>query len=196
MTVHEQNPVVPAYVAGTTPYPWPYNAELSAEATAVIVVVPAASAASFDDQKGRVVGANAIRIAQAIAAAGGIVIKTTTQPPPHAEQGSLDWFDALAPVESTTSAGIDAFFGSSLDSVLRQRKIERLIFTGVGLETSVHSTMRTANDRGFECLLVIDACLSYDDALTHSSVSMIEMSGGIFGAVGHSSAVLDAYRAR
>jgi nicotinamidase-related amidase len=53
--------------------------------------------------------------------------------------------------------------------------------------------MRSANDRGYECLLVIDACAAYDLALIAPSVSMIEMSGGIFGAVGTAAAVLDAF---
>ncbi len=50
-----------------------------------------------------------------------------------------------------------------------------------------------ANDRGFECLLVIDACLPYQEALVAPSVSMIEMSGGIFGAVGLSADVAEAF---
>jgi hypothetical protein len=45
---------------------------------------------------------------------------------------------------------------------------------------------------GFECLLVVDACVPHDTELVAPSVSMIEMSGGIFGAVGTSAAVVDA----
>ncbi|RZI92158.1 MAG: isochorismatase family protein, partial [Microbacterium sp.] len=63
---------------------------------------------------------------------------------------------------------------------------------GAGLETCVHSTMRSANDRGLECLLVLDACVAYDPDLVAPARSQVEMSGGIFGAVGDTSAVLDA----
>ena len=77
--------------------------------------------------------------------------------------------------------------------MLRSHAIERLILVGYGLETCIHSTMRSANDRGYECLLVVDACVPYDEALVASSISMIEMSGGIFGAVGTSAAVIEAF---
>src|SRR3546814_10000875 len=91
-----------------------------------------------------------------------------------------------------SSQGVDGFFGSPLESVLRQARIERLLLVGAWLETSVHSTMRTANDMGFECLLVVDACAPGDATLTANSVSMIEMSGGIFGAVGATARVVEA----
>jgi nicotinamidase-related amidase len=52
--------------------------------------------------------------------------------------------------------------------------------------------MRSANDRGYECLLVADACRPVDPALRAPALSMIEMSGGIFGAVGQSAQVLRA----
>jgi nicotinamidase-related amidase len=55
--------------------------------------------------------------------------------------------------------------------------------------------MRTANDAGLECLCVVDACAPVDPAVTPSAVSMIEMSGGIFGAVGTTGSVLSALSA-
>jgi nicotinamidase-related amidase len=98
------------------------------------------------------------------------------------------------PVDAAISSqGVDGFFGSPLEAMLRQNRIERVLLVGAWLETSVHSTMRTANDMGFECLLVIDACTPGDEALVASSVSMIEMSGGIFGAVGTTAKVVEAY---
>jgi nicotinamidase-related amidase len=56
----------------------------------------------------------------------------------------------------------------------------------------VHSTLRSANDTGYECLLVADACSAHDPALVASSISSVEMSGGIFGAIGTTDAVLAA----
>ena len=99
---------------------------------------------------------------------------------------------AIATDDAVSSEGVDGFFGGPLESTLRQAGIARLILVGAWLETSVHSTMRTANDMGFECLLVVDACAPGDETLVANSVSMIEMSGGIFGAVGSSADVLAA----
>ena len=67
-----------------------------------------------------------------------------------------------------------------------------LLLVGLGLETTVHSTMRSANDRGYECLLVVDACAPLDPDAVPNAVSMVEMSGGIFGAVGLTDPVLAA----
>jgi nicotinamidase-related amidase len=115
------------------------------------------------------------------------------EPPQHS---ALGWFPCLIPDDTIVAAGVDGFFDSSLESVLRRRRIERVIFVGVGLETSVHSTMRSANDRGYECLLVLDACVAYDQQMLAPAVSMIEMSGGIFGAVGYSPAFVAGFRSR
>jgi nicotinamidase-related amidase len=95
-------------------------------------------------------------------------------------------------VHRVRSGGVDGFFASSLDTVLRTLGRDQLLLCGKWLETNVHSTMRSANDRGYECLLVLDACVAYDPDLTSAARSQIEMSGGIFGAVGETAAVLDA----
>jgi nicotinamidase-related amidase len=93
------------------------------------------------------------------------------------------------------AAGVDGFFGSCLDATLRGIGADQLLLTGAGLETCVHSTMRSANDRGYECLLVLDACVPYRPDLVPAARSHVEMSGGIFGAVGHTTDVLAAYAA-
>jgi nicotinamidase-related amidase len=69
------------------------------------------------------------------------------------------------------------------------------VICGQWLETGVHSTMRSANDRGYECLLALDACVPYDPDLVPAARSQVEMSGGIFGAVGETAAVLAALHA-
>jgi nicotinamidase-related amidase len=56
----------------------------------------------------------------------------------------------------------------------------------------VHSTLRSANDRGYECLTIADACLAADTETQRGAISSIEMSGGIFGAVGSTDAVIAA----
>ena len=69
-----------------------------------------------------------------------------------------------------------------------------LLVAGLGLEGPVHSTMRGANDMGYECLLVLDASAPLAPDLVGPSRSMVEMSGGIFGAVGATADVLAALR--
>ena len=68
------------------------------------------------------------------------------------------------------------------------------VVAGHGLEGPVHSTMRGANDMGYECLLVLDAATVLVPGLAGPSRSMVEMSGGIFGAVGRSADVVAALR--
>ncbi len=99
---------------------------------------------------------------------------------------------ALRPDRVLRAAGWSGFHGSGLDAVLRAERRDLLLLTGCCLETGVHSTMRAANDRGYECLLVADACASADPGLTANALSTIEMSGGIFGAVGGGTAVAEA----
>jgi nicotinamidase-related amidase len=82
--------------------------------------------------------------------------------------------------------------GGELELILRSQQIDRFALAGWPLEISVHSTMRRANDIGYECILLEDLCVPLDPELQESSVSQILMSGGIFGAVGESAALLEA----
>jgi nicotinamidase-related amidase len=95
-------------------------------------------------------------------------------------------------VRQVTSAGVDGFHGSGLDAALRVAGVTHLLVAGHGLEGPVHSTLRSANDRGYECLLVVDACSPLVPDLAGAARSMVEMSGGIFGAVGTTADVLAA----
>jgi nicotinamidase-related amidase len=186
--------VVPAtHVAGTTPYPWPWNGDLDPRGTAVVVI--AEGGVPNPHPAGEAVR-RAAEVVEAVRAAGGVVLLIETAPPvgAAASAGSTDPAPSAVPADHVVrAAGIDGFFGSPLDALLRSLRIERLVLVGAGLETGVHSTMRSANDRGFECLLVVDACTAHDAALVAASVSMIEMSGGIFGAVGSARAVVEAF---
>ncbi len=88
------------------------------------------------------------------------------------------------------SPGWDAFYSTALDLQLRTAGRDLLLLAGAWLEVGVHSTMRSANDRGYECLLVLDACISGSELTAAAARSSIEMSGGIFGAVGTSQDLL------
>lgn len=187
------HPLTQVHVANSTPYAWPWNGVLDPTGTAVVIVEPRGAGPALSVVDAEPIVSAVVRVVAAVRAAGGAVIHVRTAPPLGGPEvpGQLDLMVAAADV--VEAVGIDGFYGSSLDALLRQRGIERMILVGSGLETSLHSTMRSANDRGFECLLVIDACLPYQEALVAASVSMIEMSGGIFGAVGHSADVAEAF---
>jgi len=88
--------------------------------------------------------------------------------------------------------GKGAFFGTDLESRLRNRGIRTLIVCGVTTEVCVTSTVREANDRGFECVVVADATGSYFPQFQRLALEMVKANGGIFGWVTSSGAVVAA----
>jgi nicotinamidase-related amidase len=88
--------------------------------------------------------------------------------------------------------GKGAFFATDLEAILRHAGITQLIVTGVTTEVCVHTTVREANDRGYDCLVPEDCVGSYFPEFHAMALRMIAAQGGIFGWVSHSDQILAA----
>jgi biuret amidohydrolase len=174
------------HVAGSDPYPWPYDGRIDPSTLALVL---AGWDETWLDRSLDLAAARACctSLALAVRGLGGAVIGISHRgavPLPLPSAGVL-----------ATADGLDALHGGPLDGLLRRTGRTHLLVAGLGLEGPVHSTLRSANDRGYECLLVTDACAPLTTDLAEASARTVTMSGGIFGAVGTTGAVLDALHA-
>ena len=88
--------------------------------------------------------------------------------------------------------GKGSFHATDLHQILLDRGIKTLVVTGVTLEVCVHTTVREANDRGYDCLVLEDCVASYFPEFQRVALEMIKAQGGIFGWVAPSEAFLAA----
>jgi nicotinamidase-related amidase len=169
---------------GTSPYPWPYDSELDGRRLALVVVGaqgwwgtrtvdPAGAIEAID------------RTAKVVRDAGGSVVVVR-------RAGAGDpLFDPAAGDVVVGCTGMSGFAGGPLDPRLRALGCTHLAVGGLGLESAVYSTVGGANDRGYECLTLADAAAPHDRAVADRALASITMSGGIFGAVGATTDLLD-----
>ena len=115
-----------------------------------------------------------------------------------AGEPGADIVPALAPVPGEIvidKPGKGAFYRTGLGEILEARGIRQLVFAGVTTEVCVQTTMREANDRGYDCLLAVDATESYFPAFKQAAIEMIVAQGGIVGWAAETTPIVEALNA-
>lgn len=106
-----------------------------------------------------------------------------------------DIIPELYPADGETiidKPGKGSFYSTDLDMILRQRGARNIVLAGITTDVCVHTTMREANDRGYECVLLADCCAATDAGNHQAALKMIKMQNGVFGAVSTSTDLLEA----
>ena len=112
-------------------------------------------------------------------------------------RGEAGWdiIPELAPAEGEAiidKPGKGSFYATDLDMLLRRKGIQNIVLAGITTDVCVHTTMREANDRGYECLLLSDCTGATDYRNYLAALQMIKMQGGVFGAVSDSRSFIAA----
>ncbi|MGQ0678204.1 MAG: cysteine hydrolase [Actinomycetota bacterium] len=183
----------------SAPYPWPFDGRLEPARLALLAVGCQGWWAERTEESRNVLRA-INTLAGVMRLQGGLVVFTRIagvagangRPARGPEVGGPGWELLLRPEPGdfvVDTPGLNAFFASSLDHLLRSCRRDRLAIGGLGLETVLYSTVTGANDRGYECLILSDAAAAHDKPVAQRALNSITMSGGIFGAIGSTGAL-------
>lgn len=188
------------YLRDTDPYPWPFDGVLDVGRTALLVCGLQQQWAALDPR----VTERVVAFVDAVRAAGvGIVLVRHARLRDGGRPGAdlplvgtpgAELLVAPAPTDVVIAASAhDGFLDTPLDATLRAARIDHVLLVGLAYESVVDSTLRSANDRGYECLTVTDATAPFDAHTGGRAHDSITKSGGIFGAIGTIAAVAEAY---